>query len=175
MLTLDQKITVLNHLMPDCSRIIEGGEIIWLDHRPMPTDAEMEAQWEGIRLHLAKARKTAEIKERESFENTQGYEWLFNGTTPDIIGTANLMEVLAITGRGLRGLLQLNRSMVEPIRINAQSGIQYYVDPNEAIDISLTGYDFYESITLRSHFLQLLITNTTTVEAVDSIDWDTPI
>lgn len=169
MLTIAQKIQVLNHLMPDCSRYVDGDTLVWLDERPLPTDAVLEMMWYNINLAHVKQAKQAEIILKRDETLAKGYHWMFNGDTPDVVGIT-VEHQINLIGMALKAILQ-ESDPDAVIRTRAASNADRYMTVPETKAMALGAYARIEEIYLHSWDLRDQTVAATTVEEVATIIW----
>lgn len=168
MLTIDQQIQVLNHLMPDCSRVIENGQLIWLDDRPMPSMQEMAGVWFDINLNEIKEQKCIELDRYRDECFTSGMVWYFAGKQDRV--QTRPQDKINLISIAIKSIL-LEDTTTPIVKFRAQSNTDYLLTAKQAQAMALAASEHIEAIYHHSWVRKDQVQAATTPEEVEAIVW----
>ncbi len=180
--TLEQKKLILGNLYPYAPRAIKDGVLVvgTIDGEVGSAEVDLLAiDWDfelgEVAYKTAVAEKFEEISYERDIRVNAGMDWVFGGTTPDIIQTRDKDKILLL-GLNAKSQKLKGQGVVDPvIPIRGKSNIDHLVTPDEAINLTFAAGSYVSDVYQQSWDMKKAIADlprdANVFANIKAIDW----
>lgn len=135
-LSVTDKIIGYETLVPGFERTVDGETIVWLDSRPQPTEAEVEAAYVDATLSMARRMRKDYIEKIRDSKLYDGVEYTMPGGATDIVQTRGEKDLVALLSLNGTANNLKDAGVTNPvIEFRSESDVRYFLTPIETINM----------------------------------------